>query len=146
MQRQQRGVELDHSVFRDGAELRRRKEQNIGHHPEIGIELGERLFCFIARILRMAMDGQPAFLRRHDEWVGPGARPLRRREHSGYLVSTSHKGLQHGFAEGLLADDYDTHLVFLRLSRQTAKIHTAELQAEASEGKLITSGSSEVPA
>src|SRR5438270_767233 len=146
MQRQQRGVELDHPAFRDGAEFRRREQQDVRHHTEIGVELSERLFCFIARVFGMAMDGQPAFLRRHDERVGPRARPLRRREHAGYLVSASHKGLQHGFAEGLLADDYDTHLVFLRLSRQTAKFHTAELQAEASEGKLITSGSSEVPA
>ena len=106
-----RGVELDHSVFRDGAELRRREQQHIGHHAEIGVELGERLFCFIARIFGMAMDGQPAFLRRHDKRVGPGARPLRRRKHAGYLVSASHKGLQHGFAEGLLADDHDAHLV-----------------------------------
>ena len=87
MQWQQRGVELDHSVFRNGAELRRREQQDIGHHTEIGVELGERLFCFIARVFGMAVDGQPAFLRRDDERVGSGARPLRRRKHPGYLVS-----------------------------------------------------------
>ena len=111
MQWQQRGVELDHSVFRNGAELRRREQQDIGHYTEIGVELGERLFCFIARVFGMAMDRQPAFLRRHDERVGSGTRPLRRCKHAGYLVPAGDKGLQHGFTESLLADDYDAHLV-----------------------------------
>ena len=102
---------MDHPVLGDRTELRRGEEQNIGHDAEIRPEVGERLLRLVARISGKAMDHQPAFLCRHYERIRSGPGSLRRGENAGDLVSARDKGFEHGFAERLLTDDDDAHLL-----------------------------------
>src|SRR4029077_15727853 len=99
-----RWMKLNHALLWDRAKLGRSEQQNIGHHPEIRFEVGKRTLGLLARILGEAVDRQPAFLRRDDQRVGSGPRPLRRRKNSGDLVPAPNEGLEHGLAKGLLTD------------------------------------------
>src|SRR6266436_9724630 len=120
MERQQRWMKLDHAVLWYRAELGRSEQENIGHHPEIRFEVGKRALGLLARIFGKAVDHQPAFLRRGDQWVGSGPRPFRRRKNTGDLVPALSEGLEHGLAKGLLTDDDDAHLLPSNCVRQAA--------------------------
>src|ERR1700722_4710048 len=110
MQRQQRGVELDHPVFRDRAEFRWREQQNIGHDADIGVEAFQCFLRFGVGVFRETVDRQLLFLGRLHQRVWTCARPPRRGEHADNRVAARQKGVERRFAEGLLTDDDDAHL------------------------------------
>src|SRR5271165_130284 len=111
MKRQQRRMELDHAVLRDRAEFGWGEEQNIGHHAEIRLEVGECALGLLARIFGEPMDGQTPFLSCRDEWVGSRSRPFRCGKNGGDLVPACDERVKHGFAKGLLTDDDDAHFL-----------------------------------
>ena len=110
MQRQQRGVKLDHAVLRDRAEFGRREQQHIGHDADIGVAFLQRGERFRGGIFGKAEDRKLPLLRCDNQRVGPRARLFRRGEDAGDRVAARDKGLQHGFAESLLTDDDDAHI------------------------------------
>ena len=110
MQRQQRRVELDHSVFRDRAEIGRREQQDIGHDTDIGVALLQGSERFRRRIFRETEDRKLPLLGRDDQRVGARTRLFRRGKDAGDGIAAGDRGLQHGFAERLLTDDDDAHI------------------------------------
>src|SRR5271165_1378895 len=145
MKRQQRRMELDHAVLRDRAEFGWGEEQNIGHHAEIRLEVGECALGLLARIFGEPMDGQTPFLSCRDEWVGSRSRPFRCGKSGGDLVPACDERVKHGFAKGLLTDDDDAHflpsenvprLVLCR-SRAATPPTPAQFHVEAPCGKSV---------
>ena len=115
MQRQQRGVELDHAVLGDRAEFGRREQQDIGHDPNIGIARLQRGLRFRIGIFRKTIDRELLLLGRDDQRIRARAGPLRRRKHAGHRVAPCDECIEHGLAESLLTDDDDAHVVLSRL-------------------------------
>jgi hypothetical protein len=65
--------------------------------------------CVLARQLIQLKNLQAARLRFHAQGVRLGPRFFRAAKHAHYLVATSQKRFQGGFAEILLTDKHDSH-------------------------------------
>jgi len=99
MERQQRWMKIGSwPCFGIRAELGRSEQENIGPSPpRSALRSASGALGLLARIFGKAVDHQPAFLRRGDQWVGSGPRPFRcRKKNTGDLVPALSEGLEHG--------------------------------------------------
>src|SRR6185437_10495835 len=107
--RQQRGMELNHAVARDGGQILGNELQHVGHDAEVHVQRTED-FPGLLRFERCElMHRDSIFLRREPQGVGNRTRFLERAEHPRDAVALGEKGIQHRLAEVPLSNDGYAH-------------------------------------
>src|ERR1019366_4406363 len=109
VQRQQAGMELDGAESRDLAQGLRHELGHEGHDADLDVGLPHRVQRGEVGQFGELMHCQPALLGGEAQRVGTAF--LGGAEHGGDLIPAVQEGLHRGFAEILLADNGDAHVV-----------------------------------